>query len=212
MDAAAITTQIEDLLKAHAALMAKEPPYSTAEQVELIVRMEAAIERLAPGSSRYVQEAETFRRDQPRPRGLRLTGVLKALKEDVTAGWLKTVEELVHADTFSDLLEQARELNSKRYKDAAAVIAGTVLESHLRLLCDKNSIPTTLSAGKHKTADSMNSELAKGGVYNQLQQKQVTAWLSIRNAAAHGKYGEYTGADVVSLISGVEQFIINNPA
>ncbi len=143
---------------------------------------------------------------------MHLAGVLRALKEDVNAGWLKTVEELVHADTFSDFLEQARELNSKRYKNAAAVIAGTVLESHLRLLCDKHSIPTTLPAGRHKTADSMNSELAKGGVYNQLQQKQVTAWLGIRNAAAHGKYSEYTGADVVSLISGVEQFIINNPA
>jgi hypothetical protein len=30
----------------HAAYMAKEPPYSTAEQIELIVRMEAAIDRL----------------------------------------------------------------------------------------------------------------------------------------------------------------------
>jgi hypothetical protein len=58
MDAAAVTTQIEDLLKAHAAYMAKEPPYSTAEQIELIVRMEAAIDRLAPRSSRYVKEAE----------------------------------------------------------------------------------------------------------------------------------------------------------
>jgi hypothetical protein len=53
-DAAAVTTQIEDLLKAHAAYMAKEP----------------------------------------RPRGVRLAGVLQALKEDVNAGWLKTVEEL----------------------------------------------------------------------------------------------------------------------
>jgi hypothetical protein len=212
MDAAAITAQIKGLLKAYEAYIVKDPPYSTAEAVELIVRMEAAIERLAPRSSRYVQEAEKFRLNDQRPRIVRLAGVLKALQEDVHAGWLKTVEELVHADTFSDLLEQARELNSKGYKDAAAVIAGTVLESHLRLLCDKNSIPTMLPAGRHKTADSMNSELAKSGVYNQLQQKQVTAWLGIRNAAAHGKYGEYAGADVVSLISGVEQFLINNPA
>jgi hypothetical protein len=212
MDAAVITAQIKDLLKAYGAYMIKEPPYSTAEAVELIVRMEAAIERLAPRSSRYVQEAETFRRNDQRPRMVRLAGVLKALKEDVNEGWLQTVEELVHADTFSDLLEQARELNSKGYKDAAAVIAGTVLESHLRLLCDKNSIPTSLQAGRYKTADSMNTELAKTGVYNQLQQKQVTAWLGIRNAAAHGKYSQYTAADVVSLISGVEQFIISNPA
>ncbi len=46
MDAAAITTQIEDLIKAHAAYRAKPPPHNVAEQTELIVRMEAAIERL----------------------------------------------------------------------------------------------------------------------------------------------------------------------
>jgi hypothetical protein len=97
MDATAVTTQLEDLLKAHAAFMAKEPPYSTVEQTELVVRMEAAIERLAPRSSRYVQEAERIRlyeQHNLRPRGVRLAGVLKALKEDVNAGWLKTVEEL----------------------------------------------------------------------------------------------------------------------
>jgi hypothetical protein len=70
--------------------------------------MEAVIERLAPRSSRYLREAETFRLFDQRPRIVRLAGVLKALKEDVHAGWLTTVEELVHADTFSDLLEQAR--------------------------------------------------------------------------------------------------------
>jgi hypothetical protein len=58
----------------------------------------------------------------------------------------------------------------------------------------------------------MNSELAKNGVYNKLQQKQVTAWLGIRNAAAHGNYNDYAGADVTSLLSGVEQFILSRPA
>lgn len=54
-------------------------------------------------------------------------------------------------------------------------------------------------AGRPKTADSMNAELANGGVYDKLQQKQVTAWLGIRNAAGHGNYGDYAGTDVVSL-------------
>jgi hypothetical protein len=141
-----------------------------------------------------------------------LIGVLEALREDVKAGWLTTIEELLHADTFADFLARARELNSKGYKDAAAVIAGTVLESHLRLLCDKNGMPTTLPSGGPKKADSMNSELAKSGVFNKLQQKQVTAWLSIRNAAAHGNYNDYAGTDVAGLLSGVEQFILSKPA
>jgi hypothetical protein len=42
-----------------------------------------------------------------------LVGVLEALREDVKAGWLTTVEELLHADTFADFLDRARELSSK---------------------------------------------------------------------------------------------------
>jgi hypothetical protein len=56
-------------------------------------------------------------------------------------------------------------------KFAAAVIAGTVLETALRQLC----------------LDRMNADLAKAGVYNSLMQKRITALAAIRNRAAHGK-------------------------
>ena len=39
--------------------------------------------------------------------------------------------------------------------------------------------------------ESITSELAKQGVYSKLEQKNVTAWLDLRNKAAHGKYSEY---------------------
>jgi hypothetical protein len=216
MDVAAITNQIEDLIRAHAALTARAKYADLSdlkdESAELVVRLQAAVDRIVPSSTTYAKEATAHRDAPAHVRIPALLGVLKALKEDIKAGWLKTVEELLHADTFADFLDMARELNSKGYKDAAAVIAGTVLESHLRLLCDKNGIPTKLPAGGPKKADLMNSDLAKGGVYNNLQQKQVTAWLGIRNSAAHGRYTDYGTTDVTSLVSGVEQFILNNPA
>jgi hypothetical protein len=216
MDTAAITTQIDDLIKVHTALAARAKYEDLSdlglESSELVVRLQAAVDRLVPRSSTYAKEAAAYRDQPSHVRIPELIGILKAIREDVNAGWLTTVEELLHAETFADFLERARELNGKGYKDAAAVVAGTVLESHLRLLCDKNGIPAKLPAGGPKKAESMNSQLARGGVYSVLQQKQVTAWLGIRNAAAHGNYGSYTGTDVVNLISGVEQFILNQPA
>ena len=42
-----------------------------------------------------------------------------------------------------------------------------------------------------KKTDRMNSELTKAEAYSKLDQKSVTAWLDLRNKAAHGKYDEY---------------------
>ena len=40
----------------------------------------------------------------------------------------------------------------------------------------------------------------------------VTAWLDLRNKAAHGNYSEYNDNQVKQMIMGVRDFIIRNPA
>ena len=92
------------------------------------------------------------------------------------------------------------ELLQKGFKDAAAVLCGSVLESHLRLLCSKHGVPTATASGAPKKADVMNADLVKAAVYNKLQQKQVTADLGIRNSAAHGKYDEHASGDVTGML------------
>lgn len=102
------------------------------------------------------------------------------------------------------------------YKDAAAVIAGSTLEAHIRQLCIKSGIPIeiTTSSGdlKPKKADLMNSELAKANVYSKVDQKNVTAWLGLRNDAAHGNYNAYTKEQVALMIDNIRNFITRNPA
>jgi len=53
----------------------------------------------------------------------------------------------------------------------------------------------------------MNAELASVGAYNKLDQKGVTAWLDLRNKAAHGHYAEYTGEQVGNMLLGVQEFM-----
>jgi len=178
----------------------------------LVVRCQAAVDRLAPRGSSYRAEAEAVKVHVPLRRIPLLVGVLGAMRADIEAGWLASVEELVHAEALSDFIEMSRELHSKGYKDAAAVIVGSVLEAHLRLLCPKNGISPSSPGGAPKKADTINAELAGIGVYNKLQQKQVTAQLGLRNSAAHGEYGDYSAADVANMIAGVEQFVLGNPA
>ena len=64
-----------------------------------------------------------------------LHGTLKALRADYDAGRLQSCQELIHADLFSDFLEMAEHFLENEYKDPAAVMAGGVLEEHLRKLC-----------------------------------------------------------------------------
>jgi len=58
----------------------------------------------------------------------------------------------------------------------------------------------------------MNADLSRSGAYNVLDQKNVTAWLDLRNKAAHGHFSEY-GLDQVELVlQGVRQFVSRLPA
>lgn len=181
------------------------------DPVVLSNRLEAAIERATRSTSMHMKQLDTARRRvQPyRLREVRIVAL--GLRDDLVAGWVESVVELVHADTYRDYLEMAEGLLAKGYKDAAAVITGTSLEVHVRALCAKNNV-TTAVAGKPKKADTMNADLKKAGVYDGLQQKEVTAWMDLRNKAAHGDYADYDRDQVRRLISGVEAFMRKYPA
>jgi len=121
--------------------------------------------------------------------------ILQVAKGEVEGGWFIAIKGIVSAEIFADFLEMAEHLLEEGYKDAAAVMIGSILEEHLRKLCDKNNIPVTVEKEgktKPKKADTINQELFGAEVYNKLEMKQITTWLDLRNNAAHGQYGEYS--------------------
>ena len=135
----------------------------------------------------------------------RAIAILHAIRSELTGGWLFQVKALVAAELYSDFLEQADHLLEQGYKDAAAVMIGSVLEEHLRQLCQSNSVDThDIKDGARvpRKADRINSELAKASVYSALEAKQITAWLALRNSAAHGKYSDYTAGQISVLALG----------
>jgi hypothetical protein len=133
----------------------------------------------------------------------RVKAVFFAAKEDYEGGYLTSVKNLVQAEVFDSELEQAAELFEAGYATAAAVIAGAVLETTLRNLCDANSIA-------HGKLDKMNADLAKAGVHNALVQKNITALAATRNSAAHGKTGEFSKDDVKHMIAEVNRYVSNS--
>ena len=184
--------------------------------MQAIVANRAAIVRASGADSPYAKQAQGII-DGPERHGVqavKIGGVTEGLRADLQSGFLRSFEELIHGEVFGDFLEMADHLLGSGYKDAAAVIAGSALEVHLRQLCKKNgiSVEVTSSSGiRPKKADQMNADLAGAGAYSKLDQKSVTSWLDLRNKAAHGNYSEYSKEQVGLLIASVRDFICRIP-
>lgn len=106
----------------------------------------------------------------------------------------------------------ASELLDKGYDDPAAVIVGSVLEEHLRKLAVANGVSVANEEGRPLKAGAVNASLAAKQVYNKLVEKSVTAWLGLRNSAAHGQYQDYGAEQVEALLRDVRSFMIAHPA
>jgi len=188
------------------------------ERQALVSRAIAAVHRITGPSSTYAKEIERLfiKLSHLHEHTTSVIGVVKALLADLKAGYIQSLVEIVHGETFGDFLEMAQHLHDSKYKDAAAVIAGSTLEAHLRELCQKAGISIEPQKADRavtpKKADHLNSELVAGGAYSKLDQKNVTAWLDLRNKAAHGKYNEYTAEQVGLLIAGIRDFLTRHPA
>ncbi len=135
-----------------------------------------------------------------------MTGIIKAIQNDFEKGLLVNIKQLLQAEIFADFLEMGEYLLQENYKDAAAVIIGSVLEDSLRKLAISNGISILKPNGDHLTMEPLNIELAKAKIYNKLIQKQVTSWGELRNRAAHGEYNKYDKKQVEMMLLFVQKF------
>lgn len=188
---------------------------TTEEITTVITKSKAAIVRIVGDKSEYYKDTEatlklTYLTEGKKLR--RIIGTISALKSDLQNDYLKSFSDIIQSEVFSDYLEMAEHLLNEGYKDPAAVLIGSTLEVHLRELCVSNTIniENTNSKGNlvPKKADLMNSDLAKANVYSSAYQKQIIAWLGIRNSAAHGKYSEYSKEEISLMLQGIRQFIL----
>jgi hypothetical protein len=178
-------------------------------------RLTATIARFTtPGSTYAVQvhEINHSTKEHDGKKAAKLVGVLSAVREDIAAGYLQTVAELVHADVFADFLDMASELQGKGFKDAAAVLVGSTLEEHLRKLAAKSGVATVGKDGKPLKASRLNDALKAATVYSPMEHKQVTTWQDLRNSAAHGEYDKYDHQQVAAFIQGVTDFMVRHAA
>lgn len=219
-----ILRQIDGALKCFARMTAKvqeKHPFSglsddslfdlsDVDLTELHTTVVAAADSLSPPGSAHQRNVEAALRNRNRSQQVaELVGVLRALRAAYVGGYLATFTQLVRAEVFDDLLSMAEYLLDQGYKDPAAVVAGGVLEEHLRKLCERHGIALVDEKGNPKAASKLNGELAGLAgkeAYGKLDVKSVTAWIDLRNSAAHGHYHEYNAEQVKLMIRGVRDF------
>lgn len=113
-----------------------------------------------------------------------MLGALRSIAANLQAGRLVKIEELVNANTFANLIEQAEHLLDKNYHIAAGVLFRAVLEENLRNLCDREGC---MPSKNKPTLGDYNSELYGAKFYNKITMKNVDAMAAIGNAAAHNE-------------------------
>lgn len=133
-------------------------------------------------------------------------GVLRAVHEDLSHGYLFALRSLVAAEVFSDFLDAAEHLLEQGYKDPAAMLGGAVLEDGLRRIAVAKDV--TLVSGD--VLQSLADKLKQAGVISPLARKQLSFLIGIRDSADHARFDEYTEDQVGELLRGVSGLLAHH--
>jgi len=115
-----------------------------------------------------------------------MQGNLESIRDAIENNLLINFEDLVFAEAFSDLIEQANYLFDQNYFLASGVILRAVLEERLYRMCDRH---ICLPEKKRPTIFDYNNELYKTKAYDKITMKHVESMTAIVNDASHNKPG-----------------------
>ena len=123
-------------------------------------RLASALDRLSPPGSYYKKRFDSLSHAGAlNERLANLAGMLQSLRDEYVNDYLQTVQEIIHAEMFSNFLDMASYLNDQGYKDPAAVVTGSVLEQHLREIAKrKGGIDLVDGKGKPRKAGLLNQD------------------------------------------------------
>jgi hypothetical protein len=133
----------------------------------------------------------------------KMLGTLEGIEQAISGGLLLNVEDMVRAESFNSLLDQAGFLHQQGFFLAAGVLARAVLEEHLRAWAAKSFLP--ISKPK-PTINDFKAALYKANKFPLSVLKHIEAMAAVGNDAAHNK-PELTSEAVTRMLRDVREFI-----
>lgn len=175
------------------------------------------IDNIIPANSIHRSTVDYFRTLANKPDTLEFgISFLKSIQNDFENEFLGNLYVAIEAELSADYLGQAESLlkegTSGKYEHIpAAVLAGAVLEKNLKTLCQQQSPPIDIvnDKGKPLMSNALIDNLKKSSVFNEVQAKQLRAWVDIRNSAANGDFENFTKDQVENMLNGIQNFISN---
>jgi len=114
---------------------------------------------------------------------------------------LADIRGVVEAEVFDSELHRAAELTKKGHLRPAGVVAGVVLESHLKEVCRIRGLTIRK---KKPTINDLNETLRDAGAYDTPSWRRVQHLGDIRNICSHDDERDPTRQEVDDLVTGVQ--------
>ena len=137
-------------------------------------------------------------------------GMLTAAKRELQGDWLATATGAASRDILLDMLRLATQHAEQGKPWAAAVIAGAMLEKHLRSLCLARGIALDNDIqGKAvaKKGLQLTGEAYKKKLYERQDNKAVIGWLELCDSAVAGTGDAIDGDEVKSMLRHMHIFL-----
>ena len=112
---------------------------------------------------------------------------------------LTDIGQTLHAEILDNELDAARNLLTASHLRSAGVVAGVVLEGHLKKLLSDHHV----TFRKKATLSSLNDALKEAGVYDGPQWRNIQYLTDIRNICGHKDERDPERTEVAELIDGV---------
>lgn len=172
----------------------------------------ACIERNLPDPS-YRVEMQRAEASSPDAKALLgMLGVLLSVRSDLEAGYTTTLAERVRDEVFGDLLDIAESI-VKLHAAPAIVLAVSVLEEHVRKMCEARDLSTLKDSGRGFVSfEDMTADLLEANAITSTEKRQMTnQWYAQRTEAAHGRFENVIAEEAPRTIGGVRDFIVRHP-
>lgn len=116
---------------------------------------------------------------------------------------LADIKGVLEASLFDSELDAARDLLKAKHLRSAGIVAGVVLERHLKRVIDNHQV----SFRKIATLSNLNQALKDASLLDVPQWRQLQHLGDIRNLCGHSGIREPTAEEVQELIQGTEKIV-----
>ena len=135
------------------------------------------------------------------PRFRQQLNIVKSVRKRFDSS-LFEIRQLAQADLFDSEIAAAEELAKNKFFRAAGVIAGIVLERHLKEVCGAHAVTIRKKA---PTVADLNDALKGADVIDTPLWRSIQYLGDLRNLCAHDKGSEPTAVQVRDLLDGVSK-------